>query len=374
MKQMFLLIIVLLAGNLISLHGQNALYTLRFDLVNNEPGNGYVKIYDNETIEIYGNGKESFHHTFSFVSLSLVLDNFLCLYSISGNTDTKYAKPYIMLMGGSNAMYIEATPNDTIVNTLRCSNENSNDNVYASLLKAYENKTDVFANFRSISDLELPLSIEGWTSAHTVDIPSDQGEKAYSVRTKSGKYVNETEVGEYEVWTDANWLTIRTQTDAAFLLKWEANTTGTARSANVYVKGKDKTTQMTVSQPALRVAIEQVWVEHNKLRGLVKGMKIHVKFSTYGVRGITGNCAAYFSFANGTRLMDYNGAFRAMDGQVSCGGSFVPNYDSCVFNDYELFMPYTELHINGKADCKFQVQVMIGGQYASSQDVSFSVY
>lgn len=373
MKKFALLTLLILAGIFMPIQGQNLLYTFHFDTVNDSPGKGYIKIYDNRTIEYYGSGKDSFHCKFTFVSANLLADTFFSLYSASGQEQSKQ-KPHVIFIGGNYALYSEVISNDTITHALKHSNEHANDNPYTSLLDSYRNRTGAFINFRSLSDLELPLSIEGWIIPHTVDIPGNESEKAYPVRTKTGKYVNETNLKDYEVWTDANWLTIRTQTETAFLLKWESNPTGATRSANVYVKAGDKTTQMTVRQAALKASIEQVWVEHNKRQGLVKGMKIHVRFQTYGVRGLPGNCAAYFSFANGTRLMDYNGAYRSVDGQVCCGGSFISNYDSCIFNDYVLFMPYSELHITGKADCKFLVQVTVGGQYISSQEVFFNVY
>lgn len=370
MKKLFLLALVAWIGILLPAQGQNVLHTFRFDKVSDKPGTGYIKIYDNQTAEFYGNGH--FHHTLKFESLSLSHDIIFCLFSNKGNREDNFNKPYIMIWGGDFAYYVDRSSPDSIFDALSNSKKGANNSVFNAMLNAFENKTGAFANFRSTSDIELPLSIEGYTTTHTFNISPQADEKAYSVRTKSGKYVDDTSVGEYEVWTDASWLTIRGKTEAAFLLKWEANTSGAPRSANVYVKGGNKTTQMIVSQPNLKVAINQVWVEHNKFQGLVKGMKIHVKFSTYGVRGMSGSCTAYFSFANGTRLIDYNGAFRAMDGQVSCGGTFIPQYDACTYPDYVLFMPYSELHISGKADCKFLVQVMIGGQYDSSQEYSFS--
>ena len=119
--------------------------------------------------------------------------------------------------------------------------------------------------------------------------------------------------------------------------------------------------------------INNVWVEHNKLNGLTKGMKIHVSFQTFNVRGVQGQLSAYFYQQNGTKLMDYNGAYRSVDGQVCAFLNFVPPYDQTTYNDSYLFIPYTELHVKGVMDCKLNVMVHIGGQSVASDYVSFRV-
>ena len=225
MKKFALLTLLILAGIFMPIQGQNLLYTFHFDTVNDSPGKGYIKIYDNRTIEYYGSGKDSFHYKFTFVSANLLADTFFSLYSASDQKQSKQ-KPHVIFISGTYALYSEVISNDTITHALKHSNEHANDNPYTSLLDSYRNRTGAFINFRSLSDLELPLSIEGWIIPHTVDIPGNESEKAYPVRTKTGKYVNETNLKDYEVWTDANWLTIRTQTETAFLLKWESNPTG----------------------------------------------------------------------------------------------------------------------------------------------------
>ena len=102
---------------------------------------------------------------------------------------------------------------------------------------------------------------------------------------------------------------------------------------------------------AINASFVSVWVEHNVLQyvGLmaVKGMKIHAKFNVNNMLNKQGLIQAYFSFQNGNALNDYNGLYRAPNGQVSVWGNFTPNYTNCIFNDYVLFMPYTELHCAG---------------------------
>lgn len=367
-----LLLVLLLA--VLPLSGQVLKHTLQFDRVGGQAGTGYVKVYDDRTVEYVGNGGKSFRHSFKMESVGTVYDTWLILYSHSGTKETRIKYPYIILMGDMAFYYDERNANAPVQLSMGNNREGRNEAGLAAMLTAFENHTGAFASFRTTAELELPLTIEGYSTTYRTTVPASAYEKAYSVRTKSGKYVDDTSLGSYEAWSDASWATIKAKTNAAILLSVGQNTTGATRTANVYVKAGDKTTQMVVTQPPLKALVRKVWVDHNARSGLVKGMRIHVQFDTYGVRGLTGYCTAYFSFANGTRLMDYNGNYRATDGQVSCSGSFVSNYDSTTFNDFVLFMPYSELHINGSADCKFQVQVSVGGQWAASEDVTFRIY
>ena len=239
-------------------------------------------------------------------------------------------------------------------------------------LDAIKNSTGIFRNFSSEADRELPLTVNGYNTGKVFTVPANGGDTVYPVRTKTGKMVSDTKIGDYTATSDSYWCEINTKTDAAILLRTSANTTGYERKATITVEAGGKTTTVRVSQPSCTAVVKNVWVEHNKFSGLVKGMRIHFDFETYNMRGRTGECGAYFFFANGQKLMDYNYQYRALDGQVCVCTNFTPGYDNTSYNDVQLFMPYSELHINGSATCKFYVQIAIGGQYAISQEYSFT--
>ena len=247
-----------------------------------------------------------------------------------------------------------------------------NEHIMEECVNALNNHTGPFRGFISEAETELPPAIEGYTTTRNVQFPAAGGRECYSVRTKTGKLIYDTKWKDYKVSSDANWCEVKYKTGAAFCIVADANTTGSSRSSLITVTVGDKATQMKVTQPSLTAKILNVWVEHNKFSGLVKGMRIHVKFETYNVRGYNGECAAYFYFSDGTKLKDYNYQYSSVDGQVSVGGSFSPNYDSAIFNDYVLFMPYSELHISGSAQCKFHVDVRIGGEVVQSEEVFFT--
>ena len=220
----------------------------------------------------------------------------------------------------------------------------------------------------------LPLTIDGRTSGYHVNVPGKKKDYVYAVKTRNGQYVKDTKLEDFTVTSDFYWARIKRKTESAFQVDLDENTSGSPRTATITVKADGVATTMTITQASLASKINRVWVEHNKRQGLIKGMKIHVSFETFNMRGMQGQINACFFFANGTKLMDYNGYYRAIDGQVCTYQNFVPPYDATTYNDFTLFIPYSELHVQGAADCKFNVVVHIGGQMITSDYVSFSLY
>lgn len=123
--------------------------------------------------------------------------------------------------------------------------------------------------------------------------------------------------------------------------------------------------------------IEDVRVDHNVFEDGVKGMRIHVSFTAHNMRGSTGHIAAYFYFQNGRALNDFNDRFSSVSGQVSVGSDFTPRYADSVYNDFQLFMPYDELHLaDGEHQLQFDVVLFheLGNGYtefARFDDVTF---
>ena len=190
------------------------------------------------------------------------------------------------------------------------------------------------------------------------------------------KIAVESSDGTYEVWGVPSWCKVENKTSTSFDLVCNANVSYEKRTDYLKVKAVGKELRIDVSQDKATgptSVIKNIWVEHNKISGLQKGMKIHVNYEVIGARGQQGQLNAYFFLQNGNRLIDYNGYYRSIDGQVSTYVNFVPSYDDTVYNDAVLFIPYNELHVRGTVDCKFKVEVHIGGRTTSSDFVGFRV-
>lgn len=106
--------------------------------------------------------------------------------------------------------------------------------------------------------------------------------------------------------------------------------------------------------------IERVWSEHNAHLGKRKGMTIHVQFRVHNLAGVMCRAVAYFRFSSGEKLADRNNAYRTADGQVAVGEEFTPRYKNTVFDDFSLFLPYSELHLTkGKHNVQFFISLNI---------------
>ncbi|MCR5326710.1 MAG: BACON domain-containing protein [Bacteroidales bacterium] len=372
-----ILILILFLFEVLPINAQSPAFSFIFNEVkfgeNSKfaSGSGQVIIYDNQSISFSGvsNTGKSFKYSFSFNSLSIWLDGSMFRVHSDKSTDTDKAPNIMISLQGVTAHYSDPA---TGLEISMYDGAKMNENMMEACVTALKNHTGVFRNFKSEEDIELPPTIEGYSTTRKVKLPAGGGDEVFKVRTKTDKMIRDTKWHDYTVTADAYWCDIQYKTDAAFLIRTDANTTGSSRTATVTVEVGGKKTQMIVTQPSLTAKILSVWVDHNQFSGLVKGMRIHVKFETYNVRGVSGQCAAYFYFSDGTKLLDYNYQYRSIDGQVSVGSSFIPGYDSAIYNDFVLFMPYTELHINGSAKCKFHVDVRIGGELAQSEDIFFN--
>lgn len=205
----------------------------------------------------------------------------------------------------------------------------------------------------------------GETSYLTVDNKTAVS-TSFSYSGGSETFYVRTDGDSYTVEYLPSWCSVTNKTSTSFTLQCEQNTSTSSRSDWLRVKSGDKTVRIDVSQRAnenlITGSIDQVWVEHNVVQGFgmfaQKGMRIYVKFTVNNMLNKTGNIAAYFSFQNGNKLMDYNMSYRAGDGQVTVQGTFTPNYTNCVYNDYQLYIPYTELHCpSGTSYLKFNVEI-----------------
>ena len=109
--------------------------------------------------------------------------------------------------------------------------------------------------------------------------------------------------------------------------------------------------------------IDSVWVEHNIIQNNQKGLRIHIRFQIFNMLSLVGEIAAYFYtksgfWRNAKPLKDENNSYCSQNGQVSVGSTFIPAYQNCIYSNYELFIPYFELHKpKGKHDIMFSIEI-----------------
>lgn len=104
--------------------------------------------------------------------------------------------------------------------------------------------------------------------------------------------------------------------------------------------------------------IVKVWVDYDTYDDNgKKGMRLHIAFKTHNMLNKEGRISAYFHFADGTALIDTNGSYKTKDGCVAVGKNFCPHYENSDYNNFVLFMPYSELHLDSSADIYFKVSI-----------------
>lgn len=110
---------------------------------------------------------------------------------------------------------------------------------------------------------------------------------------------------------------------------------------------------------APRAEFKQIWVDYDVTEDGAKGMRIHVKFTTYGMKGLPSYLAIYFMDMNNKKLQDKNGRMRSTANEVAVYREMNPQYDPADFDDLSVFMPYAELDLSpGDYDLRMDVDLI----------------
>jgi len=93
------------------------------------------------------------------------------------------------------------------------------------------------------------------------------------------------------------------------------------------------------------------------------GMIISVDFTVFNAMSQQVLCVAYF-YDDGERpIMDCNGKFCTIDGQVSVSKEVVPNCPQCDYRNVQLFIPYSEIHVSkGEHSLLYCLNLFVNGQ------------
>jgi hypothetical protein len=104
--------------------------------------------------------------------------------------------------------------------------------------------------------------------------------------------------------------------------------------------------------------IKRLWADHNVQSRGRSGMVIHADFTVANLLNHPGRVAAHFYFSNWLPLHDINGDYRTASGHVSVSRAFAAEYETTWYEDFELFMPYSELHMGpGNHSLTFSVSI-----------------
>jgi hypothetical protein len=106
--------------------------------------------------------------------------------------------------------------------------------------------------------------------------------------------------------------------------------------------------------------LDKLWVDYNVTENGKKGMRIHVKFTAYNLKDVDGYVAIYFEKKNGEKIEGQNSEYRSKSGQLAVYKSIKPGYAEAVYDDLQLFMPYSEIKLGkGRFDLKLEADIIL---------------
>jgi hypothetical protein len=106
-------------------------------------------------------------------------------------------------------------------------------------------------------------------------------------------------------------------------------------------------------------SFKDIWVDYDVTESGQKGMRIHVKFTTYGMKNLNSYLAIYFMDDSGRTLKDNNDKFNSTSGDVAVYREITPAYDPADYSDLTVFMPYSELDLaDGNWDLTMDVKLI----------------
>ena len=106
---------------------------------------------------------------------------------------------------------------------------------------------------------------------------------------------------------------------------------------------------------------DKLWVDYDITEDGQKGMRIHVKFTAYDMLNLDSYVAIYFENDDetGGTLKDKNKNYYSTAGDVALYKSIKPLYNPAVYEDLQLFMPYSELDLDpGNYDLTMDVKLI----------------
>ena len=98
------------------------------------------------------------------------------------------------------------------------------------------------------------------------------------------------------------------------------------------------------------------WIDYNITEGGRRGMRIHVNFEVTGLKGVDAKLVARVQ--NGDEFLMSNSSFSNGEGQLETSYSIKPGYQTSVYEDAEMFLPYSEIKLGrGTWDLKLDIDL-----------------
>ncbi len=225
---------------------------------------------------------------------------------------------------------------------------------------------------RKINELSPRLTVNGNSSSTDISFSASGGSKTLTISTNQG-VPNASAL--------PSWITVSNSSTSSLSIYCSANTSTSSRNDWFNVNAGSRTVRVNVSQSGKIASssssnssssqntpngnhsanIESVWIEQNVTSGGQLGINVHVKFTVAGLNGKEGKVSTYYYDSSNNAIRDTNGSYCTSGDNpvVATSGDFKPGYDNSRYDDFKVFIPYSELHQSGTAPRTINVTAII---------------
>lgn len=117
--------------------------------------------------------------------------------------------------------------------------------------------------------------------------------------------------------------------------------------------------------------VVRVWADYNVKESGVLGMRVHVNFEVTGLKGVDSLVTGRIQKSNGDFLMNSTSNYSNDAGQFLTSFSMKPGFDTTVYKDADLFLPYDEIKISKGV---WTLKVDIDLNYADGEVIKHLAY
>lgn len=157
-------------------------------------------------------------------------------------------------------------------------------------------------------------------------------------------------------------------------LRVDANTSTSSRTDYFTIKSGNLEKRINISQSgntqttSNNGTIKSVYVSNDADVDGEKGLSVKVSFDVSGMKGHNGRVSCYFYDSNGNALIDRNNRYHTSGtpSNVSSGEDIKPRYDNSTYTDFEIKIPYSELHLSSTYSRTLRVDVIVWDYYSGS--------
>lgn len=201
-------------------------------------------------------------------------------------------------------------------------------------------------------------------STESLSFSSAGGSRTITVNSTSSWKIGTKTYDWGHLSTDGNIVTLRV----------DANTSTNSRTDYFTIKSGNLEKRINISQSgntqitSNNATIKSVYVSNDADVDGEKGLSVKVSFDVSGMKGHNGRVSCYFYDTNGNALIDRNNRYHTSGtpSNVSSGEDIKPRYDNSTYTDFEIKIPYSELHLSSTYSRTLRVDVVVWDYYSGS--------